>query len=240
MRLYIIRHADPDYINGTITERGHKEAQALSERLEKEGITKIFSSPLNRAFQTMKYTADRLNTGYEILEWIEEISGLRLELTMTERKGLNAVWDIPGEFLLDKSTYRDKEISIENAYMLEEYKEEVLEITEEIEKNSDIFLEKLGYKKDGHKYRIISDNEEKVAVFCHNGSGLTWLSHLLSIPYHIMWSSFWMAPSSVSVILFDKRSRGWVVPRALAIGDTSHLYSNSLEISPRGIITNFF
>ncbi|MEC9258269.1 MAG: histidine phosphatase family protein, partial [Candidatus Poribacteria bacterium] len=28
MRLYIIRHADPDYPNRTITEKGHLEAQA--------------------------------------------------------------------------------------------------------------------------------------------------------------------------------------------------------------------
>ncbi len=29
MRLYIIRHADPDYPNNTITPEGHLEAQAL-------------------------------------------------------------------------------------------------------------------------------------------------------------------------------------------------------------------
>lgn len=30
MRLYIIRHADPDYPNNTITPEGHLEAQALA------------------------------------------------------------------------------------------------------------------------------------------------------------------------------------------------------------------
>ena len=33
MRLYIIRHADPDYKNDTITVFGHKDAQALAKRL---------------------------------------------------------------------------------------------------------------------------------------------------------------------------------------------------------------
>ena len=32
MRLYIIRHADPDYPNRTITEKGHLEAQSLAKR----------------------------------------------------------------------------------------------------------------------------------------------------------------------------------------------------------------
>jgi probable phosphoglycerate mutase len=46
LRLYIIRHGDPDYINNTITPQGHLEAQALAKRLEREGITRIYSSPL--------------------------------------------------------------------------------------------------------------------------------------------------------------------------------------------------
>ena len=49
MRLYIIRHADPDYENDTITPAGHLEAQALSVRLKGEGINKIFCSPAGRA-----------------------------------------------------------------------------------------------------------------------------------------------------------------------------------------------
>ena len=240
MRLYIIRHADPDYINNTITERGHKEAESLSKRLAEEGITKIYSSPLNRALQTMQYTAARINKEYEILDWAEEIPDLRVDLPMTEKGGIHAAWDIPGEILLDKNTYGGREISIKNADVLKDYRDDVIKRTGYIEMNSDSFIEKLGYERNSHKYRIINENEERIAVFCHNGLGLTWMSHILSIPYHIMWSSFWMAPSSVSIILFDKRSREWAVPRALTIGDTSHLYSDSIEISPRGIITNFY
>jgi probable phosphoglycerate mutase len=239
MRLYIIRHADPDYINGTITERGHKEAQALSERLEKEGITSIYSSPLERAVHTMQYTADRLNLDYHILDWAEEIPDLRLPLPVTGIDGFHAAWDTPAEILLDASSYKDKKMDVRNAYVLNEIKDEIESRTAYIKKNSDSFIESLGYSRQDHKYRIVNDNREKVAVFCHGGLGLTWLSHLLSVPYHIMWSSFWMPPSSVSIILFDKRSPEWAVPRALTIGDTSHLYKSSLEISPRGIIANF-
>lgn len=38
MRLYIIRHADPDYPNNTITPEGHLEAQALAKRLSSHGL----------------------------------------------------------------------------------------------------------------------------------------------------------------------------------------------------------
>ena len=54
MRIYIIRHADPDYDNDTLTSAGHKEAIALAERLETERINRICCSPLGRARRTMQ------------------------------------------------------------------------------------------------------------------------------------------------------------------------------------------
>ncbi len=62
MRLYIIRHADPDYANNTITPDGALEADALSKRLAKVGFDWIYSSPLGRAIDTMNYTAERIGT----------------------------------------------------------------------------------------------------------------------------------------------------------------------------------
>ena len=57
MRIYIIRHADPDYENDTITPRGHLEAKALAERMLQENIDSI-CSPLQRARHTMNYTGN--------------------------------------------------------------------------------------------------------------------------------------------------------------------------------------
>lgn len=41
MRLYLIRHSDPEYPNNTITKFGHKKAEALAVRLAGvlEGVT---------------------------------------------------------------------------------------------------------------------------------------------------------------------------------------------------------
>ena len=60
MRLYIIRHADPDYEHDTLTEDGHKEAQALAKRLASHGLDRIYCSPLGRAIDTARYTAEPL------------------------------------------------------------------------------------------------------------------------------------------------------------------------------------
>src|SRR3569833_1782620 len=78
MRLYIIRHADPDYPNNTITAAGHLEAAALAERLATEGLTHIYASPLGRAVHTMRYTADKIGLPHTIEEWTQELHALRI------------------------------------------------------------------------------------------------------------------------------------------------------------------
>lgn len=58
MRLYIIRHGDPDYANDTITPAGHREAQALAQRMAAQGLDRAMSpipshpSPGNRKSAT--------------------------------------------------------------------------------------------------------------------------------------------------------------------------------------------
>ena len=39
MTIYIIRHAEPDYSNDTLTPHGWEEANALADRLEKLNIS---------------------------------------------------------------------------------------------------------------------------------------------------------------------------------------------------------
>jgi hypothetical protein len=76
-------------------------------------------------------------------------------------------------------------------------------------------------------------------VFCHGGFGLTWLAHLLALPLPLVWSGFWLPPSSVTTMLFDERSPEWAVPRCIGLGDVSHLYAAGLQVQARGIMANF-
>jgi len=79
-------------------------------------------------------------------------------------------------------------------------------------------------------------NGQKIAIFCHGGTGLTLLSHLLSIPLPLVHGGMWLAPSSVTTILFDEYQSEQeeeiiVTPRAVQIGGTSHLTAAGLSIS---------
>ena len=56
MRILLIRHAEPDYINDSITEKGKREARLLSDRIARYNIRDFYVSPLGRARDTAEYT----------------------------------------------------------------------------------------------------------------------------------------------------------------------------------------
>jgi broad specificity phosphatase PhoE len=232
MRLYIVRHADPDYENDTITPAGHLEAQALAKRLASQGLEHLYSSPLPRARLTAGYTSDLLKMPVETLDWIAE-PRLGVEV---DPWGRLAAWDVPGELIRGGETLPSHADWHAFELLADPAIRDHFLVTQ---RESDAFLETLGYRREGGRYRILESNRDRVAVFCHNGAGLFWFAHLLEIPLSLVWSGFWMAPSSVTTILFDERSQHWAVPRCLGFGDVSHLYEARLPVQPRGIIANY-
>lgn len=233
MRLYIIRHADPDYESDTLTARGRLEAQSLAARLKAEGIDRIYSSPLGRALETAGYTSKLLGIDIKVEEWTKEISELIIDL---DSYGKSAVFHLHGELIR-----KDLSLAARNNWHKLPYFDNnaVKRRIGEVSKNSDLFLQKQGYLREGGRYRIIRRNTDKIAVFCHGGFGVTWLSHLLEIPPTLVWSGFYLHTSSVTTVLFDERSSIWAVPRCLCVGDTSHLYKDGLPLHSNGIVANF-
>ena len=59
MKLLIIRHAEPDYAHDSLTEKGFREAELLSEKLAQSSITDLYCSPMGRAQRTAKPTAEQ-------------------------------------------------------------------------------------------------------------------------------------------------------------------------------------
>ena len=92
------------------------------------------------------------------------------------------------------------------------------------------FLERLGYQEENGVYRILRNNEEKVALFCHAAFARAWLSVLLHIPIHIMWASFQYTHTGVTVVEFENNSNGFTAPRCLCYSDVSHLYASNLDL----------
>ena len=72
MKLFIIRHGDPDYTIDSLTEKGRKEAALLAERLKNVKIDHFYVSPLGRAQATAKYTLDAMDRTAETCPWLRE------------------------------------------------------------------------------------------------------------------------------------------------------------------------
>lgn len=230
MRLYIIRHADPDYEKGTITEHGHQEAAALAHRMKYEGIDQIYCSSMQRAIDTMDYTQKITGIKPQMCDWMREV-----EWADTIDDYTNP-WDLPGDFLLNEPNLPNGDNWVSNPYFDGEYVSKDLQTRIE---SMERFLSEQGYEREGKHFVELRENHKKIAMFCHAGFGNAMISYLLNIPLTLQWAGFWLAPSSVTTVLFSKRNGKIVVPRCIALGDTSHLYKKEIDIKPRGLKGDF-
>jgi probable phosphoglycerate mutase len=231
MRLYIIRHADPDYEQDTITTTGVAEALALASRLQRERLTHLYCSPMGRARATAAPTAELLGLPCRIEEWTRELG----ELRVPEPPALREVaWDLHGSTIhrqFDPARPWYAQPPFDAPVFMETYAKIIA--------SSDAFFARHGYRREGAQYHASEPNRDRIAVFCHGGFGLTWLGHLLNIPVPLLWAGFWLPTTSVTTVLFDERATGSAVPRCLGVGDVSHLDANGLPRLPRGIKANY-
>ena len=233
MRLYIIRHGDPDYERNALTDRGRLEAAALGERLAGEGLTHLYTSPSGRARQTMQYTAETTGLTPTVLPWADELGGLHWELP----DGQTAwAWHVEGEVVRRNPSLASRQGWHEQPPLDHPG---FREIVEALQRASDAFLVEHGYVREGDVYRMARANRDRIAVFCHGGMGVAWIAHLLALPVSLAWCGLFMATSSVTTVLFEERSKEVASPRCLAISDTSHLYHARLAVGTCGAPANF-
>ena len=209
MRLYIIRHADPDYENDTIIEYGKKQADMLAMRMKEIMPDIIYSSPRGRAIATAKPTCELLGMDYTIEEWATEKMEYMVSPDYEDEEVMRSSW----EQSLADGIYRYKD------FAKEDRKEHIVGMID----SSDEFLLRHGYKREGLLYKTINPNQEKIAVFCHGGFGGAWISHLLSLPPAMGWLHFSLHTTSVTEFAFANNENGITFPRCMRLGDVSHL-----------------
>lgn len=229
MRVLIIRHGDPEYVTDSLTSEGVREAEALARRLSSEiegKVTHLYTSPRGRARATAAPTEAALKKVAIVENWTRELTYWpRLPGTARPGEGGLAMWDLAA------TQVRSIDSLTKNAqWSLIPDIESAREPFENLQMDSDAFIARHGYVREGHQYRIVRPNRDIIAVFCHGGFGLTWLSHLLNIPLAMVWTSFYLPPSSVTTVLFDERSADFACPRAIGVGDISHLYKEDLRL----------
>lgn len=241
MRLIFIRHGDPNYKKDGLTEKGIREALLLSDRTaEWKDITAVYCSPYGRAQQTASYSLKRMNKKAVILPWLHEFDYC-INDPVTGRHGVP--WDLMPEYwteipeMYDKQNWRETEIYRSNPMLLPAY--------DEVCESLDDLLASYGYQRYHNYYRTEhnvtpASQDASIVCFCHLGIILVMLSHLLGISPAVLLHSFYIAPTSVTVLAAEERVPGKASFRVQVLGDTSHLRIGKEPVSASGYFADTF
>lgn len=217
MRLLIIRHADPDYKNDSLTEKGHREAELLSEYLVNENIDRVFVSPLGRAQRTAEYYLKASGKSSETISWLREFEG-RCVRPDTGKEEI--CWDWLPQDWTERSCFYDRDSWWkDDAFMGTNVKSEYDLVTEGL----DSLLSENGYERKGSIYKVKEANNGTIALFCHFGVECVILSHLIGASPMVLWHGTAAAPSTVTTVYTEERREGTASFRIAAFGDRSHL-----------------
>lgn len=232
MRLYIIRHGDPDYVNDSLTEKGQMEAAALADYLPRLNLTHLYTSPLGRARETSEPAARKLGLPVRVLTWARELTGIYYDI---EGFGRAAPFTLPGEI-----TYSLQPTPRYEGWQEQKYFDDprFAALIHEMEEGSDALLKDHGYERDGALYRVIRPTDDRVAIFCHQGLGTSWLAHLLNFPYQAAWAGLWQACSSITTVSMERRSGKYAIPRMIQMSATPHIDLAQLETNESGLAKN--
>lgn len=231
MKIHIIRHAEPDYSIDSLTEKGFREAELLSERIAAMPIDDYFCSPLGRARDTAKPSAEKTGKRVEVLHWLREFAG-RIQSPFTGEERL--CWDLPPFLWANEERFYDVNNWAKPEIMASG---NVCEIYKETTDGIDALLLRYGWERHGRLYR--GGEEKTIALFCHFAMGITILSYLLGISPIVAQQNFFMAPSSVTTLATETDRKGFSHFRAMAVGDTSHLYIAGEPVSLSGFYPEF-
>ncbi len=229
MRILLIRHADPDYSIDSLTERGWKEAQLLSERLVREDIKDFYCSPMGRAKDTLSFTLDKMGREAEILPWAEEFHAQVTLPYLDKPHGIP--WDIMPRVWSEEKDFLSVE-TWHNNIIMNSNPEGISppDRYEMVRKGVDELLARYGYRRQGGCFTSDGDGtRDTIALVCHFGSGCVILSCLLGISPVLLWHGFMAPPSSVTTIYTEEREKGYVSFRVNSYGDTSHLYAGGMD-----------
>lgn len=220
MKILIIRHGDPDYNIDSLTEKGWREAEMLSERIAPLDVKAYYVSPLGRARDTASLTLKKACRTSETLQWLREYDVL---IRNTESGGMRLAWDQLPAVWTAVDGYYDKDRWYEEPLMKEADQKSGIEA---VATGLDEILERHGYKREGNYYRVTAPNEDTIVFFCHFGVECVMLGHLLGISPMVLWHGFIAAPTSVTTLTTEERREGIASFRVSSFGDISHLYKH--------------
>ncbi|MDD3410589.1 MAG: histidine phosphatase family protein [Eubacteriales bacterium] len=231
MKILLIRHGDPDYEHDSLTEKGWREAEQLSQRLIQLPVRDFYVSPLGRAQATAGVTLQKLGRTAETLDWLREFHGRIVN-------PMQGNWRIPWDLMPLYWTRQDE------LYDVDRWTENGLYQTGDVEKiyremaqGVDELLARYGYRRKGRYYEVEpgGGNEDTLVLFCHFGISAAILSYLIGTSPLVLWQGMFFAPTSVTTVVTEERMPGIASFRCIGAGDVSHLYAGGEPMSRSGL-----
>lgn len=218
MKILIVRHGDPDYEHDSLTPKGWKEAEYLSERLSGMDISTCYVSPLGRAKDTASLTLERIGQTATECEWLREFDAPIDRPDVTDRKMIT--WDWLPQDWTEEAVFYDHEQWAQHPVLA---RDDVRAQYQWVTGHFDRLLAQHGYVREGHHYHVEQSNRDTLVFFCHFGLECVLLSHLLNISPMVLWHQMCAAPSSVTTLVTEERREGIALFRMTGFGDISHL-----------------
>ena len=190
MKILFVRHAEPWYAKDSLTEKGRREAELLSNRLCKLDVKAFYSSPLGRARETGRYTLEKLGREAEILPWLAEFRGRSID---PETGHDRIPWDYKPSIWMERDDLRSMDSWLQDPLMADG---NVAQIWQETTEGLDALLASHGYIRNGHIYRVADNKPDTIVLFCHFGIMMACISHLLGISPINLWHGFSPVDSS--------------------------------------------
>ena len=225
MRIILVRHGDPDYEKDCLTELGHKQAKVAAQRLLKEDIDEVYSSPHGRAKQTAGYFLEASGIkDCQILDFIREIR------FGTEEELYNNKWN---PWLGVQALIREgKDLQSADWREYPVFKDNLATVdADKIGDETDKWLAGLGYVREGLYYRNTSSagaagagKEKTIAIFCHGGASAAFLARVLNQQFRYLCGALLHFPhTTITVLKFDDTPGVLTLPIIELMNDSRHL-----------------
>ena len=219
MKLLVIRHGTPNYEKDCLTDRGRQEAELLAERLLKEDIAAVYTSPMGRARETAGAYTRRSGHEAVVCNWLHEFDVSINDLSTGKPRQV-VTWDMPPEVWTKSELLYDR---LGYGKAPEAFGTDMFPRAEAVRVGLDELLARHGLIREGGAFRKEGNTDVTLALFCHFGAGCVVIAQLLGLSPMLTLQGFSADPTAIATLCTDDRFDRIVNFRLHGYGDTYHL-----------------
>ena len=218
VELYLVRHGEPEWVldglnivDPPLTERGHRQAQAMAAAIADVHFDEVLVSPLQRARQTAAPLLAAQGRPEVIDPWLEEIRSPLWHGTPREKA---------------EAAYRaDRARPAAERWSGLEGGEAVRDFVDRIHLGATLFLAERGITRVDHELPVwqIKEPEQRWCFVAHAGVNSVFICHLLGLaPTPWEWERFVLGHASISRLEAMQLGDGWTFGLT-ALGVVEHI-----------------